>query len=430
MEEEKRFLWIVPKNPLPITDGARVATSMLLNGLSEQKIDVDLVILAEYDEVVDFADIRKHLGVKNIFVVRREKNLHSITSLLNSFINKPYLPVTLSKFANQLVKERIKSIVEDSLWNNQESSCLDNYNNWQCIVYDGLHASAFLEHFGKYKGFTNKNIKVIYRAHNYESELWLGRAKKESNFIFKIFLLFQYLLMKRYEKSLLRNVDGVAAVSPEDISNFNKISSSSVYQIVPIARDFKEILTNDYGDNSGLIKKEFLFVGRLDWLPNKEGLKWFLDNVWQEAVKEDSLLSLTIIGSGESGWLIPYCSFESINFFGQVNDLEPFYQKAQAVVVPVFYGSGTRVKVIEAASFCRVCLGTKLGVASGLGFVAGEHYVKLESASDWLDFFASYNSKDLYEMGRNAYHLLKEDYSIENATKKFLDLCNIIIHKS
>ena len=104
MEEEKRFLWIVPKNPLPITDGARVATSMLLKGMSEQKIDVDLVILAEDGEIIDFSLIREKLGVKNVFVVRREKNSHSLVSLLKSFIKRPYLPVTLNKYANKYIK--------------------------------------------------------------------------------------------------------------------------------------------------------------------------------------------------------------------------------------------------------------------------------------------------------------------------------------
>src|SRR6202042_2685227 len=72
-----------------------------------------------------------------------------------------------------------------------------------------------------------------------------------------------------------------------------------------------------------------------------------------------------------------------ITYHGRVDDIEPFYADAHAVVVPMFEGSGTRLKVIEASFLGRPVISTAVGV-EGLPLTAGEHYLHAETAAEWV----------------------------------------------
>jgi glycosyltransferase involved in cell wall biosynthesis len=66
-----------------------------------------------------------------------------------------------------------------------------------------------------------------------------------------------------------------------------------------------------------------------------------------------------------------------------VPEVEPFYRRAHALVVPVFEGSGTRLKVVEASLLGRPVISTALG-AEGLPVRPGEHYARAETAGEWV----------------------------------------------
>ena len=57
---------------------------------------------------------------------------------------------------------------------------------------------------------------------------------------------------------------------------------------------------------------------------------------------------------------------------GFVDDLEPELTAARAVVAPIRFGGGTRIKVLEAMAAARPVVGTALAVEQ-IGFADGEH---------------------------------------------------------
>jgi glycosyltransferase involved in cell wall biosynthesis len=67
----------------------------------------------------------------------------------------------------------------------------------------------------------------------------------------------------------------------------------------------------------------------------------------------------------------------NVRYVGRVPAVEPFYAESHAVVVPVFEGSGTRLKILEAMAYGRPVVSTRLG-AEGLPVVPGEHYLRAE----------------------------------------------------
>jgi glycosyltransferase involved in cell wall biosynthesis len=71
----------------------------------------------------------------------------------------------------------------------------------------------------------------------------------------------------------------------------------------------------------------------------------------------------------------------AVTFAGQVEDIGAELAHADLVVVPIRFGSGTRVKVIEAFAHRVPVVSTTLG-AEGLGAVDGEHLLIADGAED------------------------------------------------
>ena len=150
---------------------------------------------------------------------------------------------------------------------------------------------------------------------------------------------------------------------------------------------------------------KLLFLGKMDWAPNKDGLKWFLEEVWPYI--DISRVELQIVGSGDSTWGAELFKAPGINFLGFVKDLNVVYSDCDFSIIPIRYGSGTRIKVIESISKCKPIISTAMGVqGSGL-----TDYFNAESSEDWIQLINSLDKKRGLEMAHNAFIQLEAMYS-------------------
>ena len=93
------------------------------------------------------------------------------------------------------------------------------------------------------------------------------------------------------------------------------------------------------------------FIGTLAYGPNRDGLIWFRDHVWPLIRKQKPNITLRIVGSPPPKEdVIEAEGFESL---GYVDDPTGEFQTWSAMVVPLLFGGGTRIKIIE--SFSKMC---------------------------------------------------------------------------
>ena len=97
-------------------------------------------------------------------------------------------------------------------------------------------------------------------------------------------------------------------------------------------------------------RRMLLFVGTLAYEPNNEGLLWFLEYVLPR-IRARSACQLVIIGRGPSAQLRAAVRRVRVLLLEGVDDLEPYYRSASAVIAPMRSGGGTRIKLLEAASY-------------------------------------------------------------------------------
>lgn len=110
-----------------------------------------------------------------------------------------------------------------------------------------------------------------------------------------------------------------------------------------------------------------LFVGA-PYLPNRLGVEWLITKVLP-LMRARVPVALDVVG------LLPdqVPRAAGVTVHGRVRSVTPFYASAHVAVVPIFEGSGSRLKVVEAMARGTPTLSTRLG-AAGLGLTPGIHY--------------------------------------------------------
>ena len=112
-----------------------------------------------------------------------------------------------------------------------------------------------------------------------------------------------------------------------------------------------------------------LFVGSLGYRPNTDGLDWFVDRVLPELRRRRPTVSLRVVGSGLAADH-RLKRTDGVDIVGGVDDVGSELRRAGCVVVPLRWGAGTRIKILEAFAHRVPVVSTTLG-AEGLGLEPG-----------------------------------------------------------
>jgi glycosyltransferase involved in cell wall biosynthesis len=122
------------------------------------------------------------------------------------------------------------------------------------------------------------------------------------------------------------------------------------------------------------------FIGNCGYMPNEQGLKWFISDIWPLIKRESPNAQLRLVGSGSDGYLAKLAP--DITGLGWLKDPSDEISTWSAMVVPIEVGSGTRVKVAD--GFARKCpvVSTTLG-AFGYDVENGKEILLADRADEF-----------------------------------------------
>lgn len=131
--------------------------------------------------------------------------------------------------------------------------------------------------------------------------------------------------------------------------------------------------------------KRVLFVGQLDYQPNKEGLDHFLEQVYRPLVERMPNVEMHVVGMiRDEALRHRWQRYPGVTVTGFVDDLKAEYEQSHVVVVPVYRCGATNIKLLEAMAMKRACITTQEAYAKINGrFQKGED---LYSAADDCEF--------------------------------------------
>lgn len=144
-------------------------------------------------------------------------------------------------------------------------------------------------------------------------------------------------------------------------------------------------------------RRTLLFVGALDYAPNRSGLKWFVDSIFPGVKRRYPDARLLVVGRKPPGEIAEICAkCPGVELHPDVPDVKPYYEKCGAVVIPLRSGGGTRIKILEAAMAGRPVLSTPVG-AYGLGCEDGVHLMLFDDGDGFLERLERLDGEETYD---------------------------------
>jgi len=199
--------------------------------------------------------------------------------------------------------------------------------------------------------------------HNVETMIWRRRAQHASDPLRRWYFQLQASRMFRFERQACRTAARVAAVSEQDARTMLELFDVTRVSAIPTGVDI-EGLTPPVPPPEKTI--DLVFVGSMDWLPNVDGIEWFVREVLPLIRRQRPGCSLAIVGRTPPSSITALGQRdERVQVTGTVPDIRPLLWSAAVSIVPLRIGGGTRLKIYESMAGRVPVVSTTVG-AEGL----------------------------------------------------------------
>ncbi|MGH7046838.1 MAG: glycosyltransferase family 4 protein [Stellaceae bacterium] len=202
------------------------------------------------------------------------------------------------------------------------------------LDFDGYESRAEFRATAAFRRLVGKQLSVV---------TWLRAVK---------WRVLEALLIPRFD-------DGIVS-SEDDCQRLRRRFPGTRWHVVPNA-----VAAPAEIDTAGHDGFTFLFVGQLGYLPNWDAVLFFCTRVLP-VLRQAGPESLKVLIVGRAGGNLDRLKgIDEVQIVVDPPDIAPYYAQADAVIVPLRGGSGTRIKIIEAFSYGLPVVSTTIG-AEGL----------------------------------------------------------------
>lgn len=223
---------------------------------------------------------------------------------------------------------------------------------------------------------------AILFTHNVEAEIWRRHAENAANPLSLYLLTQQWKRMLRFEARALARFDLVLAVSDADSRTFSSLYPGALrapVHVVPTGVD-TSFFRPDAG--AGVRPLHLVFTGSMDWLPNEDGMLYFVRDILPHIRQAEPEATLSIIGRAPTPAVRRLAEQAGIDVTGRVDDVRPHIAAGAVYVVPLRIGGGTRLKIYEAMAMAKAVVSTTVG-AEGLPVTSGQNVVIADEPADF-----------------------------------------------
>ncbi len=407
--------------PWPLRDGGAQATYGMLKSLTASGVNVTYFSFNTVKHHVEREVLTREFDFISYRAIPKKTTATVFGALVNLLTKKSY---HVARYYDKAGSLELKQLLED----------LQNPVVW----VEGLYSAPLVEPLLPW--LKERNLDVLYRAHNVEYQIWERVAIASANPIKKWYLQIQSSRLKKYEERAWTWFNFLLPITEDDervmqtvleatvnlsAGNLNATSSVAevrapkfqLYQpgfwdlegrIAAVKNKIETVLEQDGEDDSAkqdaadhlataVIGKKIssvadslsaknnrcFHIGSMEWEANKQSVQWFLRECWPRILEKNPQAEFHLAGKGLVKDDLTY-SGVGVFVHGEVDSSEEFMMAHGIAVVPLLSGSGIRMKILEAMLYGCPVVTTNIGM-QGLSVTPGLELRVADSASSFAD---------------------------------------------
>jgi glycosyltransferase involved in cell wall biosynthesis len=379
-----KILLLCNKLPYPANDGSSIAIAKMIEGLVKANVQLTVLSLNTKKHHKNPDDIPVELRQKVRFVIVDVDTNPTIGNALTNFFER--LPFHVSRFYQKGVEQKLEELLAET--------------DFDIVQAEGLFMMPY-----KRTVWAKSKAKVVLRAHNIEHLIWQRTADEHPLAVTRSFLRMQVKKLKRYEDYCATKADAIVPISPADQPYFETLNPKTKTAVCG---------TDGFKNNDKIHPTRFFHLGAMDWLPNKLGVNWLLNEVWPKVVAVNPTLELHLAGRSMDEKLAKLKQ-TGVVVHGSVTDAAAFRANHGTMLVPLLSGSGLRIKIIEGLAEGLPIISTTIG-AEGIAVTHNENIVLADTAEAFAEAILHLASTPGFglQIGKNAATLAAKNY--QNST--------------
>lgn len=381
-----KILWVKSGGLVPLDHGGRIRSYQLAKELARKHHVTLFTFYAEQpsDAHTELERVFARVIALPLHIPPAKSREDYLGYMRNLFSMRPYSQV---KYCQPQVAARLRQHLREE--------------SYDVILCDFLLTAAVIP-------WEIRCPKVLF-THNIEARIWERQFRIAHDLLWKAVCYREYRCLARMERHYVQRAECVLAVSETDREFFAEFADPTKIHVIPtgVDADYFRPMPDSEEPNT------LVFTGSMDWLPNEDGIFWFVEQVLPRIRQQIPDVKLWVVGRRPSARLQDLGKREQdVHVTGTVDDIRPYVAPGSVYVVPLLVGGGTRIKIFEAMAMGKAVVSTSIG-AEGLPVTNGENIL----LSDQADAFAQgvvgllKDSAERQRMGQAARLLVEKDYS-------------------
>ena len=401
-----RILQLCNRVPWPPNDGGAIAMLNMTKGFYGLGQELHLLCLNTRKHHINEPDLPPLFkSLASFKTVDINTGINPIGAFMNLvFTRKSY---HISRFySKEFEKELIKTLKSQ---------------DFDIIQIEGLHLCLYIDAIRQYS-----HAKISLRAHNLEYLIWERLADSEGNQLKRMYLNILTKRLLNFEANAVKKVDFLIPITHADAELFGEMEAKAAIFVSPAGLDMQDYVI----DKSKREWPGLFHLGALNWMPNVQGIEWFLKEIWPKLHSAFPKLKFYIAGRNMPGWL-KKLDRVGVVAIGEVDNAVDFMNSKSIMVVPLLSGSGMRIKIIEGMALGKTIVSTTIG-AEGIDY---EDETNILIADDPEEFVSAIkkcinNPEMANRLGKNARLLAEKEYSNSSLVGKLVEFYEEKIKKS
>jgi glycosyltransferase involved in cell wall biosynthesis len=384
----KRILVISSSFPYPPTNGFALRVWALLRSLAANGHSIDLLCFGEADSDVRAPELRRVCSSVEIIP-------HAVSGVARARDFSGRLRVLFSRFPYGVARSRSREMQRRIRFRLEARLC-------DAVFFEETYLIANMSNL----------CQVPFAVDHHNSEYMLVRRflSYERNPVVRAYGWLEALKLRAWERRASRLADVVMTCSEVDRGIFRSLAPNTPTIVAPNVID-----ANQYVPRQATNEKLILYAGGMDWYPNRDAVQYFALEILPLIRKSVPGVRFVIAGRNPSDdFRSLFANLSEVEFTGTVPDIREEIDKAAVCVVPLRIGSGTRLKILEAAAMGKPIVSTSIG-AEGLDFKHGREIILADDAEQFARATTQLllNAEFRERLGRAARERVQIQYSLD-----------------